>query len=261
MTVSYHPLGDEELVFRQAFDHRLPLLIKGPTGCGKTRFVEYMAQQLKLPMWTVACNEDTSASDLVGRFILKGNETPWIDGPLTLAVRQGGICYLDEVIEARQEALVVLNALADHRRQLFIDKTSEVLHAPAHFMLVVSYNPGYQSVMRDLKESIKQRFVAVRFDYPAIELEQQIIASESGCNSALARSLANFGASSRKMAGSGLFEGVSTRMLIHAAKLMSQKTGQQNLLEAALIDPVTDEPTIRASLLAMLPLVMAAVSM
>ena len=126
MTISYHPLGDEELVFRQAFNQHLPLLIKGPTGCGKTRFVEYMAQQLKLPMWTVACNEDTSASDLVGRYILKGNETPWIDGPLTQAVRQGGICYLDEVIEARQEALVVLNALADHRRQLFIDKTNEV---------------------------------------------------------------------------------------------------------------------------------------
>ena len=149
MTISYHHLGEEELVFRQAFSHCLPLLIKGPTGCGKTRFVEYMAQQLKLPMWTVACNEDTSASDLVGRYILKGNETPWIDGPLTQAVRQGGICYLDEVIEARQEALVVLNSLADHRRQLFIDKTGEVLQAPPDFMLVVSYNPGYQSVMRE----------------------------------------------------------------------------------------------------------------
>lgn len=259
MTISYHHLGEEELVFRQAFSHCLPLLIKGPTGCGKTRFVEYMAQQLKLPMWTVACNEDTSASDLVGRYILKGNETPWIDGPLTQAVRQGGICYLDEVIEARQEALVVLNSLADHRRQLFIDKTGEVLQAPPDFMLVVSYNPGYQSVMRDLKESIKQRFIAVRFDYPAVELEQRIIATESGCQPGLARALANFGASSRKLAGTGLFEGVSTRMLIHSAKLMTAEKAQQNLLEAALIDPVTDEPTIRATLLALLPLVLAAV--
>lgn len=259
MTISYHPIAHEELVFRQAFDQHLPLLIKGPTGCGKTRFVEYMAQQLNLPMWTVACNEDTSASDLVGRYILKGNETPWMDGPLTQAVRQGGICYLDEVIEARQEALVVLNALADHRRQLFIDKTNEVLMAPPHFMLVVSYNPGYQSVMRDLKESIKQRFVAVRFDYPAIELEQQIIVSESACPSALALALAHFGASSRKLAGSGLFEGVSTRMLIHAAKMLATSREQSHLLEAALIDPVTDEPNIRASLLALLPLVIAAI--
>jgi nitric oxide reductase NorQ protein len=152
-----------------------------------------------------------------------------------------------------------LNALADHRRQLFIDKTNEVLKAPAHFMLVVSYNPGYQSVMRDLKESIKQRFVAVRFDYPAIELEQQIIVSESGCPSALALALAHFGASSRKLAGSGLFEGVSTRMLIHAAKMLATSREQSHLLEAALIDPVTDEPNIRASLLALLPLVIAAI--
>jgi len=256
MTLNYISFGNEVEIFRQAHQEKLPLLIKGPTGCGKTRFIEYMAEQLKLPLWTVSCNEDTSASDFVGRYILKGTETPWVDGPLTRAVRMGGICYLDEVVESRQEALVVLNSLADHRRQLFIDKTNEQITAAPNFMLIASYNPGYQNTLRDLKESVKQRFVAIRFQYPSPDMEENIIQSESACSNQLAQALALYGQQSRQMVGSGLFEGVSTRMLIHAGRLLgNSKNAHAELLEAALVDPITDDPNVRASLKSLLSLV------
>jgi len=250
--LNYIEYSHEKAIFLRAFEEQLPVMIKGPTGCGKTRFVEYMAESLNLPVFTVSCNEDTSASDLIGRFLLKGMETPWLDGPLTRAVRHGGICYLDEVVEARQEAVVILNSIADHRRQLFIDKTNEVLTAPPSFMLVVSYNPGYQSVLRDLKESVKQRFIGLRFDYPTRDHESQIIHSETNCDHELAVLLADFGYRSRRMKEDGLFEGVSTRMLINAAKLLRGKSLNSEMLESALVDPVTDEPNLRASLKALL---------
>ncbi|MDT3678074.1 MAG: CbbQ/NirQ/NorQ/GpvN family protein [Burkholderiaceae bacterium] len=254
---NYIASGNEIEVFERAFARRLPLLIKGPTGCGKTRFVEHMAERLGVPMWTVSCNEDTSAADLVGRYILRGTETPWIDGPLTQAVRQGGICYLDEVVEARQEAIVILNSLADYRRTLFIDKTAETLRAPAHFMLVASYNPGYQSTLRDLKESVKQRFVAIHFDYPSPPIEARIVATESGCGIDLATALTRYGVRARELVGNGLFEGVSTRMLIHAAALIDGGELASELLEAALVDPITDDPNVRATLRGLLSLVKA----
>ncbi len=254
---NYIATGNEIAVFERAYQGKLPLLIKGPTGCGKTRFVEHMAERLGIPMWTVSCNEDTSASDLVGRYVLRGTETPWIDGPLTQAVRQGGICYLDEVVEARQEAIVILNSLADYRRTLFIDKTAETLRAPDHFMLVASYNPGYQSTLRDLKESVKQRFVAIHFDYPSPQIEARIVASESGCGIELATSLTRYGVRARELVGNGLFEGVSTRMLIHAARLLDGGEPASELLEAALVDPITDDPNVRATLRGLLSLTKA----
>jgi nitric oxide reductase NorQ protein len=251
---NYIASGNEIEVFERAFIGKLPLLIKGPTGCGKTRFVEHMAERLELPMWTVSCNEDTSASDLTGRYILRGTETPWIDGPLTQAVRRGGICYLDEVVEARQEAIVILNSLADYRRTLFIDKTAETLRAPSRFMLVASYNPGYQSTLRDLKESVKQRFVAIHFNYPAPDVEALIVATESGCSLEFARALTSFAVRARELVGNGLFEGVSTRMLIHAARLVGGGKPASEFLEAALIDPITDDPNVRATMRGLLSL-------
>jgi len=225
----YLPLGDEVAVFTAAWDARLPVLLKGPTGCGKTRFVEYMAATLPrttgesaVPgnLMTVACHEDLTGSDLVGRYLITGDETVWIDGPLTRAVRRGTICYLDEVVEARKDTVVLIHPLTDHRRMLPIDKTGELLEAHPDFLLVLSYNPGYQSVMKDLKQSTRQRFVALEFGYPPRDAEARIIAHESAVDLDTALRLATLGEKVRHLRQTGLSEGVSTRLLVYAGKLI-----------------------------------------
>jgi nitric oxide reductase NorQ protein len=224
----YQPVGDEVAVFEAAYRNQLPILLKGPTGCGKTRFTEYMAWRLHRPLITVSCHDDLTSSDLVGRFLVKGGETSWVDGPLARAVRCGGICYLDEIVEARKDTTVVIHPLGDNRRQLPIEKLGELLQAGPEFSLVISYNPGYQSVLKDLKHSTRQRFVALEFDYPEAALEQEIVAKESGVDAETARQLVKFAHMTRNLRGSGLDEGASTRLLVHASKLI-----------AAGVDPVT----------------------
>ena len=209
----YLPIGDEVDIFEAAYAARLPVLLKGPTGCGKTRFVEHMAWQLERRLVTVACHEDLTATDLVGRYLLSGDETVWMDGPLTRAVRGGAICYLDEIVEARKDTTVVVHALSDHRRILPIEKTAELLSAHPDFLLVISYNPGYQSVLKDLKPSTRQRFVSIEFDYPDVDVEAEIIAHESGVDPDLAERLALIGERSRHLREHGFLEGVSTRLL------------------------------------------------
>src|SRR5947207_1286084 len=214
----YLPIADEVQVFTAAYEKRLPVLLKGPTGCGKTRFVEYMAATLKPAesegprLVTVACHEDLTGSDLVGRYLIKGDDTFWIDGPLTQAVKAGAICYLDEIVEARKDTIVLIHPLTDHRRILPVDKTGEILEAHPDFLLVLSYNPGYQSVLKDLKPSTRQRFVAIDFDYPARDMEAQIVAHESGVELEAAMRLAKLGEKVRHHTSSGLAAGVSTRL-------------------------------------------------
>jgi nitric oxide reductase NorQ protein len=208
----YEALGDEVTLFEHAWRNRLPVLIKGPTGVGKTRFVEFMAAQLGLPLFTVSCHDDLSAADLIGRHLIEGGETRWCDGPLTRAVRAGGICYLDEVVEARKDTTVVIHPLADHRRVLPIDRTGELLHAPDQFMLVVSYNPGYQNLLKGMKPSTRQRFVSMRFDFPAPAREAAIVARESGCDAAIAEKLVVIGNSLRALKDIDLEEVPSTRL-------------------------------------------------
>jgi nitric oxide reductase NorQ protein len=258
----YLPVGDEVEVFRAAFLCRLPVLLKGPTGCGKTRFVEYMAFQLGLtcqqpstreesgghnghppglPLVTVSCHEDLTASDLVGRYLLQGDETVWIDGPLTRAARNGALCYLDEIVEARKDTTVLIHALTDHRRLLPIEKRGEVLEAHENFQLVISYNPGYQSVIKDLKHSTRQRFVAIEFDYPRRELEADIIAHESGVALELALELARIGEKVRNLRDHGLDEGVSTRLLIYAGQLMTQGIPAHRACQLAITKAITDD--------------------
>src|SRR5438876_4880656 len=220
----YLSIGDEIEIFQAAYDCRLPVLLKGPTGCGKTRFVEYMAHTLMkeekdgLPdnLITVACHEDLTGSDLVGRYLIKGDETIWVDGPLTQAVKTGAICYLDEIVEARKDTIVLIHPLTDHRRILPIDKKGEILTAHHDFLLVISYNPGYQSVLKDLKQSTRQRFVSLEFDYPARDKEAQIIAHEAPIDMTTAMELATLGEKVRNLRGGGLSEGVSTRLLVYA---------------------------------------------
>src|SRR5512139_2328448 len=209
----YEAVGDEVALFEAAYANRLPVLLKGPTGCGKTRFMEYMAWRLKRPLITVSCHDDLTTSDLVGRYLVKGGETTWVDGPLTRAVREGGLCYLDEIVEARKDTLVVIHPLADDRRVLPIEKLGVVLKAPPEFSLAISYNPGYQSVLKDLKQSTRQRFVALEFDYPNAELEKRIVSKESRIDSTLAEKLVKFAQMTRNLKGSGLEEGASTRLL------------------------------------------------
>src|SRR5688572_11527967 len=227
-TPYYLPIGDEIEIFHAAYDCRLPVLLKGPTGCGKTRFVEFMAHSLLKEehnglagnLITVACHEDLTGSDLVGRYLIKGDETVWIDGPLTQAVRIGAVCYLDEIVEARKDTIVLIHPLTDHRRILPVDKTGEILEAHPDFLLVLSYNPGYQSVLKDLKPSTRQRFVAIDFDYPARDLEARIIAHESGVDARQALRLATLGEKVRHLAAGGCGEGVSTRLLVYAGQLI-----------------------------------------
>ena len=228
----------------------MPMMLKGPTGCGKTRFVEHMAWRLKKPIVTVACHEDMTASDLVGRFLLDAQGTVWHDGPLTLAVRHGAICYLDEIVEARQDTTVVIHPLTDDRRILPLEKKGELVHAHPDFQLVISYNPGYQSVLKDLKESTKQRFGAIDFGYPNPEREAEIIAHEAGIELPLARHLVVIAERSRNLKGHGLDEGASTRMLIQAGRLMGRGIALEAACQVALVLPITDDEDIRSALTA-----------
>lgn len=241
---NYIAQGNEEAVFRAAFTSRLPALIKGPTGCGKTRFVEHMAFVLGLPLITVSCHEDLTAADLVGRFLFKDDQTVWQDGPLTLAVRYGGICYLDEIVEARKDTTVVIHSLTDDRRMLYIDKTGEVVRAHPDFMVVLSYNPGYQSIVKDLKHSTRQRFVSLEFAHPTVAVDTRIIASETGLPEADSRRLAEMGARIRALQGFGLEEGVSTRLLVYAGRLMQTGLAPLDACRAAISRTLTDERDI-----------------
>lgn len=244
----YRAVGDECAVFEAAHHHGLPLLLKGPTGCGKTRFVEHMAARLGLPLHTVACHDDLSAADLIGRYLLKGGETVWVDGPLTRAVREGGICYLDEVVEARKDVTVVLHPLSDDRRRLVIDRTGEELAAPASFMLVASYNPGYQSILKKLKPSTRQRFVAIGFDFPDPATETAVLTAETGLDAARAGALVRLAGHIRNLSGMDLEEGVSTRLLVYAATLIVGGMSVDRALEAAIIAPLSDEPEVQQAL-------------
>lgn len=244
----YLPIGREVEMFQAAHAARLPFMLKGPTGCGKTRFVEYMAWRLRRPLITVACHEDLSATDLVGRFLLEGESTVWHDGPLTKAVRSGAICYLDEVVEARKDTVVIIHPLTDDRRRLPIEKRGTILDAPPEFMLVVSYNPGYQSILKDLKQSTRQRFVAMEFDYPPAALEAEIVAREGGINAGTARDLVLIGQKIRNLRGHGLEEGVSTRLLIYAAQLIAQGITPIAAAEVALCAPITDDRDLQRSI-------------
>ena len=246
----YLAAGDEIALFEAAYANRMPMMLKGPTGCGKTRFVEHMAWRLKKPIVTVACHEDMTASDLVGRFLLDAQGTVWHDGPLTLAVRHGAICYLDEIVEARQDTTVVIHPLTDDRRILPLEKKGELVHAHPDFQLVISYNPGYQSVLKDLKESTKQRFGAIDFGYPKPEREAEIIAHEAGIELALARRLVTIAERSRNLKGHGLDEGASTRMLIQAGRLMARGIALEAACQVALVLPITDDEDIRSALTA-----------
>jgi nitric oxide reductase NorQ protein len=228
-------------MFEQAYDARLPVMLKGPTGCGKTRFVEYMAYRLKRPLVTVACHEDLFATDLVGRFLLKNDETVWMDGPLTRAVRMGAICYLDEIVEARKDTTVLLHPLADYRRTLGIDKKGEVIAAHPDFLLVVSYNPGYQSVLKDLKQSTRQRFISLAFDYPEADKEADIVSHEGGVSHDMALKLVFLAGKIRSMREHGLTEGASTRLLIYAAKLISKNIPVHQACMSAICLPLTDD--------------------
>ncbi len=243
----YEPSGNEIALFEHAFKERLPLLIKGPTGCGKTRFVSHMAARLGLPLYTVACHDDLTAADLVGRHLISDQGTYWCDGPLTRAVREGGICYLDEVVEARKDTTVVLHPLADDRRILPIDRTGETLAAPPNFMLVVSYNPGYQNLLKGLKPSTRQRFVSMRFDFPTSEREQSILIGETGCDADLAKRLVGIGKAFRALKDRDLEEVASTRLLVYAATLIKSGFDVTAACRAALVESLTDdEETVEA---------------
>ena len=264
----YLPISDEVQLFTAAFEQRIPVLLKGPTGCGKTRFIEYMAWKLGrpltivrdatrgarddkghgLPLVTVACHEDLTASDLVGRYLLEGETTRWIDGPLTRAVKAGAICYLDEVVEARKDTTVLIHPLTDHRRILPIEKRGQILEAKGGFLLVISYNPGYQSALKDLKHSTRQRFISIDFDQPPREKEAKIIAHESGVDEATAADLAKLGEKVRHLKEHGLAEGVSTRLLIYAGQLMQKGVQPRRACQAAVVWALTDDAEVQRSI-------------
>ncbi|MBI5451130.1 MAG: CbbQ/NirQ/NorQ/GpvN family protein [Gammaproteobacteria bacterium] len=244
----YLPIGNEVALFEAAYSVRMPVNLKGPTGCGKTRFVEYMAWRLGRPLITVACNEDMTASDLVGRFLLDKDGTVWQDGPLATAARLGAICYLDEVVEARQDTTVVIHPLTDHRRTLPLDKKGELITAHADFQLVISYNPGYQSLMKDLKQSTKQRFAALDFDYPKAELETEILINETGIQRDIAEKLVQIAQRARNLKGHGLDEGISTRLLVYAGQLIHKGIDPVAACSMTLVRPLTDDPDMRDTL-------------
>jgi len=245
---NYVPQNDEEVVFRVAHASRIPVILKGPTGCGKTRFVEHMAWNLGLPLVTVACHEDLTAADLVGRFLFKNDQTVWQDGPLTLAVRHGGICYLDEIVEARKDTTVIIHSLTDDRRILYVDKTGEVIAAHEDFMMVLSYNPGYQSIVKDLKHSTKQRFASINFTHPTEAIEARIIHTESGLDEADSRTLAEMGAKIRQLKGFGLDEGVSSRLLVYVGRLVRGGLSPLQATRHAISQTLTDEPEVLESI-------------
>ena len=244
----YLPVTDEVALYEAAYAARMPVMLKGPTGCGKSRFVEYMAWKLGKPLITVACNEDMTASDLVGRFLLDANGTRWQDGPLTTAARIGAICYLDEIVEARQDTTVVIHPLTDHRRTLPLDKKGELIHAHPDFQLVISYNPGYQSLMKDLKQSTKQRFGCLDFNYPEHAIEAEIVTHETGVSAEVADKLVSIAERARNLKGHGLDEGISTRMLIHAGSLIATGIDPVKACRVALVRPITDDPDMRDAL-------------
>ncbi len=244
----YRAVADEVTLFEAAYAVRMPMMLKGPTGCGKTRFVEYMAWKLGKPLITLACNEDMTASDLVGRYLLDADGTRWQDGPLTLAVRYGAICYLDEVVEARQDTTVVIHPLTDARRVLPLEKKNELVHAHPDFQLVISYNPGYQSILKDLKQSTKQRFGALDFSYPERDVEIEIVSHESGIGPETAAKLVTIAERARNLKGHGLEEGISTRMLIYAGSLIGQGVDPVAACHVSLIRPITDDADIRDAL-------------
>ena len=264
----YLPIHDEVPIFEAAYDQRIPVLLKGPTGCGKTRFVEYMSYRLGrplmrvsrsaksqrtehedgLPLVTVACHEDLTASDLVGRYLLEGENTKWLDGPLTKAVRSGALCYLDEIVEARKDTTVLIHPLTDHRRILPIEKRGQMLEAHPDFLLVISYNPGYQSALKDLKHSTRQRFISIEFDYPPKEEEQRIIQHESGVSEMLAEGLATLGEKVRHLKEHGLEEGVSTRLLIYAGKLMMMGIEPRQACQVAIAWAISDDRDVQRSI-------------
>jgi nitric oxide reductase NorQ protein len=245
----YRPAGNECDLFETAHKLRLPLLLKGPTGCGKTRFVAHMAARLGLPLWTISCHDDLTAADLTGRYLLKGGETQWFDGPLTRAVRAGGICYLDEVVEARKDVTVVLHPLTDDRRMLPLERTGEVLNAPATFMLVVSYNPGYQNILKSLKPSTRQRFIAIEFDFPSPEIESEIVAAESGLAIDRVKPLVQLAGRFRTLKGQDLEEGVSTRLLVYCASLVAAGVKYDAAIRTAMIEPLSDEHDVKVGLM------------
>ncbi|BBA34382.1 CbbQ/NirQ/NorQ domain-containing protein [Methylocaldum marinum] len=244
----YRLVADETELFEAAYAARMPVMLKGPTGCGKTRFIEYMAWKLKRPLVTVACNEDMTASDLVGRFLLDASGTRWQDGPLTTAARIGAICYLDEVVEARQDTTVVIHPLTDHRRTMPLDKKGELVHAHPDFQLVISYNPGYQNLLKDLKQSTKQRFGALDFDYPTSEVETEVIAHETGVDAQTAEKLVQIAHLARNLKGHGLDEGISTRLLVYAGQLIAKGVEPRAACRMTLVRPLTDDPDMRDTL-------------
>jgi len=244
----YRTVSNEVELYEAAYGARMPVMLKGPTGCGKSRFVEHMAWKLKKPLITVACNEDMTASDLVGRFLLDATGTQWHDGPLTVAARIGAICYLDEVVEARQDTTVVIHPLTDHRRQLPLEKKGELVNAHPDFQLVISYNPGYQSLMKDLKQSTKQRFGAIDFEYPDAEVEAEIVMHESKVDKPTADKLVQIAHRARNLKGHGLDEGISTRLLAYAGQLIARGVEPKAACQMTLVRPITDDPDMRDTL-------------
>jgi nitric oxide reductase NorQ protein len=244
----YVPQAGEVELFEAAYRNRIPVLLKGPTGCGKTRFMHYMAWKLERPLITVSCHDDLTASDLVGRYLVRGGETVWIDGPLTAAVKAGAFCYLDEIVEARKDTVVVIHPLADDRRMLPVEKKGDLLKAPPQFLLALSYNPGYQSVLKDLKQSTRQRFLALELPYPEKDRETEIVMHEAGVSEGLARTLVSLAHKTRNLKDQGLVEGASTRLLIHAAKLAASGIEPKTACEAAIAGPLSDDQEMLASL-------------